>query len=1057
MKKLLSLILFFTILQTHLATAQEKSISGTVTDGTTNQGLPGVTVIVKDTQVGTATDVNGSFSLQVPATATTLVFSFIGYTPQERTIGNSSTFNVTLAPDNKQLSEVVVTGYGTQLRSEFTGSVSSVKGESIQNRPVQSFDQALTGRASGVNIVQPNGLLNNPPVIRVRGVNSISLSSFPLVVVDGIPISTDQDISVNTAAVNNPLGDINPADIETIDILKDAASTSIYGSRAANGVLVITTKKGKQGKTRVTYDGWVGVNKAVRLPDVLDAQQYIDHKNRALANALALNPNAVGAAQRDAEGRGFFPNYNPDGSLVNTDWYDEIYRTALSHNHTLTASGGTDKTTFYFSGGYSNQEGFLKNNSFERRSGRFNIAHDVTKWFKLSANVNYNNTINNTPPSGSNPGSAFTSGGLGRLAIAQAPSLAPYDANGEISVQPGTAYIGRGNNLVPITWYNPVAVRDLDKNISENSRLIANLVGQIKIMEGLNFKTAYSWDRGNTENIVFWNPISGDGWGSNGFADNNNFKRDNWNLINTLQYQKTFGEKHNLTVLVGSDVQKTRLEFWGAQRSNLTDPFFTNFQGSYSINSEGSNGIGQRAYESYLGNISYNFAGRYFVTGNFRRDGNSALSPENRWGSFGGASVGWTLSNEEFYKNSALAQTMSSIRLKGSWGRVGNGNLPSDYGSYTTFAPDIYGEEPALGLSQSGNKDLRWETSTQTNVGFDLGFLEDRITVEANYYHNNIDNLILFAPQAPSKGIPDNRILTNVGSMYNKGFEFSVNATPISKPDFNWSTNLNFTTNKNEVTALTNDGAPIIGTTGSLESTSITAVGEPVGSIYAVKTAGVNSANGRRIFINAAGEQVQYLHQGGASAWTYLDGRPAPRVSGADAQIVGNALPKWYGGFNNSFKYKNFDLNFLLTFSGGNKIYNGTQAGLRDQRHWNNSVEVLNSWSEVGQNAEIPRPVYGDNVSNGSAFANDSNVQSGDFLRMQTATLGYTLPPTLFGKTGISSLRIYTQINNAFLITKYEGVDPEISTNGNENTTPGVERNSIPQGRAITFGLGLGF
>ncbi len=1055
MRKLLS-SLSIVLLWATIVLAQERTITGTVTAQEDGLPLPGVSVKIKGSSTGTQTGANGQYSLSVAGNNSVLVFSYIGYANQEVPIGERTVVNVALIVDAKQLGEVVVTGYATQRRTEFTGAAASVTGASIEDRPVQSFDQALTGRASGVNIVQPNGLLNNPPVIRVRGVNSISLSSFPLVVVDGIPISTDQDITVNTAAVNNPLGDINPADIETIDILKDAASTSIYGSRAANGVLVITTKKGKAGVTKVNYSGWAGFNNAVRLPEVLTAQQFIDHKNNALANALALNPNAVNSSQRDAQGRGFFANYNPDGSMVNTKWADEIYRTAFSNNHSLSLSGGSDKTTFYFSGGYSNQEGFLTNNTFERKSGRFNIAHQATGWLKISANVNYNNSINNSPPSGSNPGSAFTSGGLGRLAIAQAPSLAPYDAAGELSIQPGTPYIGRGNNLVPITWYNPLAVRDLDRNVSENNRLIANLVGQIKIVEDLNFKTSYSWDRGNTENIVFWNPISGDGWFSNGLADNNNYRRNNWNFINTLQYQKTFADNHNLTLLVGSDVQKTRVELWGAQRQDLSDPFFTNFQGNYSINLSGDNAISLRTYESYLSSLNYNYAGKYFITGNFRRDGNSALSRENKWGNFGGASIGWTISKENFFSKSFIADKVSSLRFKASWGKVGNGLLENDYGSYTTFAGELYGDEPALAFSQAGNQDLRWETSTQKNIGLDVGILNNKVTFEVNYYKNDIDNLILEAPQAPSKGIPDNVILTNVGSMYNKGFEFALNATPINNNGLNWSTNLNFSTNKNRVTALTNDGSPIIGTTGSLETTSITAVGYPVGSIYAVKTAGVNPANGRRIFINANGEQVQYLHHGGANRYTYLDGSPAPAISGADAQIVGNALPTWYGGFNNNLKYSNFDLNVLFTFSGGNKIYNGSQAGLRDQRHWNNSIEVLNAWSTPGQIAEIPRPVYGDNVSNGSAFANDSNVQDGDFLRLQSAALGYTLPTRLLGKTGITSLRVYTQINNAFIITNYKGVDPEISTNGNENTTPGVERNSIPQGRAVTFGLSLG-
>jgi TonB-linked SusC/RagA family outer membrane protein len=1055
MRKLLS-SLSFVLLWATIALAQERAVTGTVTASDDGSALPGVSIKVRGATTGTQTGADGQYSITIPDNNAVLVFSFIGFATQEVTVGGRNVVNLAMSTDAQQLGEVVVTGYGTQRRTEFTGAVATVTGASIQDRPIQSFDQALTGRASGVNIVQPNGLLNNPPVIRIRGVNSISLSSFPLVIVDGIPISTDQDISVNTAAVNNPLGDINPADIETIDILKDAASTSIYGSRAANGVLVITTKKGKKGVTKVSYSGWAGVNNAVRLPDLLNAQQFIDHKNKALANALALNPNAVNASQRDAQGRGFFANLNPDGSMVDTKWTDEIYRTAFSQNHSLTMSGGTEKTTFYFSGGYTDQDGFLKNNSFQRSSGRFNIGHDATSWLKLSANVNYNNTINNSPPSGSNPGSAFTSGGLGRLALAQAPNLAPYTADGAISVQPGTQYIGRGNNKVPITWYNPIAVRDLDNNTSENNRLIANLVSNIRIIEGLNFKTSYSWDRGNTENVVFWNPVSGDGWGFNGLADNNTFRRNNWNLINTLQYQKTFAEKHNVNVLVGTDVQKTRVTQWGAQRQNLSDPFFTNFQGNYTITQSGDNGIGLRAYESYLSSLNYNYAGKYFISGNFRRDGNSALSPENRWGNFGGASLGWTLSEENFFKSSALGDKISNVRLKASWGRVGNGNLPSDYGSYTTFAGELYGDEPALAFNQAGNKDLRWETSTQTNLGIDIGILNNAVSFEVNYYTNNIDNLILEAPQAPSKGIPNNTILTNVGSMVNNGFEFSVNATPVRRSQFSWSTNLNLTTNRNEVTALTNDGAPIIGTTGSLERTSITAVGSPVGSIYAVKTAGVNPENGRRIFINAKGQSVQYLHHGGTQRWTFLDGTVAPTVSGADAQIVGSALPTWYGGFNNNFKYRNLDANILFTFSGGNKIYNGTQAGLRDQRHWNNSVEVLDAWSSPGQNAQIPRPVYGDNISNGSAFANDSNVQSGDFLRLQSATIGYTIAPRLFGRTGINSLRIYTQINNAFLVTKYKGVDPEISTNGNDNIAPGVERNSIPQGRAMTFGLSLG-
>jgi hypothetical protein len=352
---------------------------------------------------------------------------------------------------------------------------------------------------------------------------------------------------------------------------------------------------------------------------------------------------------------------------------------------------------------------------------------------------------------------------------------------------------------------------------------------------------------------------------------------------------------------------------------------------------------------------------------------------------------------------------------------------------------------------------LKWETSTQTNVGLDVSLLDNRISVEANYYYKDINNLILRVPQAPSKGIPENAILANVGSMYNKGFELAITATPINTRGFSWTTNLNAATNENKVTSLVDDNTPIITATSTLEITSITKVGYSAAQIYGVKTAGVNLANGRRIFLTKDGVQVQYLHFGGANAWTFVaDGKPTVSPSNQQ-QLLGNTLPTWYGGFNNTFKYKGFDLVLNFTFSGGNYIYNGSKAGLRDQRVWNNSVEVLTSWKKEGDITEIPRAIYGDNVSNGSSFLIDANVEKGDFLRLQTATLGYKLPDKLFGKSGITGLRVYVQGNNLFLLTKYTGVDPEISSNGDSNLASGIERNSIPQGRAFTAGLNISF
>jgi TonB-linked SusC/RagA family outer membrane protein len=1038
--------IIFTALQ---ASAQERTVSGKVTASEDGSPLPGVSVTVKGTKQGTQTDGSGVYKVTVSGNAT-LIFSFIGTISQDIAVGNRTIVDVQLVSDNKQLSEVVVVGYGTQKRTEFTGAASTVKATAIAERPVQSFSQGLTGQAAGVNITQPNGLLNNPPVIRVRGLSSLSLSSFPLVVVDGIPITT-ADVSSN-ASTNNPLGDINPADIESIDVLKDAASAAIYGSRAAAGVLLITTKRGKNGKTKVSIDSWAGISNPVRLPDMLNAQQFMDHKNAAIGNALSINPSAIGPTQRNDKNQSFLPNFNPDGSLVDTDWYKEVYRQSFSQNHNLTVQGGTEKTNYYFSAGFSDQDGFLRNNSFQRRSGRFNMDHQATNWLKLTANFNYTNSLNNSPNSGSYSGGAFATSGLGRIAAAQVPNLPAYNPDGTYNLENNT--VGKKNNLLPAQFPNAAALRDLDANSSETARLIANLGAEIKLYEGLTFKTTYSWDRRNTENIRFWNPYNGDGWAASGDAYNQTARSDNWNWINTLQYLKTIAEKHNFSIVVGNDVQKRRTTTWGAQRQGLADFFFTEFQGNFGTNLAAGNGISQVGYEAYIASLSYNYAGKYFISGNYRRDGNSALSAENRWGDFGGVSTGWTISEEEFFKSMSLGNKISSLRLKASWGKVGNGNVNNAYGSFSTFGSSLYGSAATLAFNQAGNKNLKWETSEQTNIGLDISFLNDRITFETNWYNKNINNLILEVPQAPSKGIPDNKILANVGSMYNKGWEFAITAVPVNKGGFTWSTNLNFSTNKNMVTSLVDDNTPILTFTSGLENTSITKVGYSAAQVYGVKTAGVNPENGRRIFITRDGTQVQYLH---LSGYTNMDGTPYKGAAvPTQQQVLGNTLPTWYGGFNNTLKYKGFDLGINFTFSGGNYIYNGSKAGLRDQRVWNNSVDVLNSWKKTGDITDVPRAIYGDNISNGSSFLIASNLEKGDFLRLQTATLGYRIPST-FGKTGITNIRVYAQVNNAFLLTKYTGVDPEISTNGDSNLASGIERNSIPQGRQFTAGLNISF
>jgi len=1045
-----------TAAETAATKAADKVVSGTIKDKESGDFLPGVSVLEKGTSNGTITDKDGKFTLSVKENAI-LVFSFIGYSPVEQSAKSQSVFTIDLITDTKQLSEVMVVGYGTQSKAEFTGSAVRITGEAIKEQPVQSFDQALAGRAAGVSIAQPNGVLNNPPVIRIRGVNSISLSSYPLVVVDGIPINTG-NVSASTAVPNNPLGDINPADIESIDVLKDAASTSIYGSRAAAGVLLITTKRGKTGKPRINYETWAGFSDVVRNPDLLNAEQYIAIKNEAVLNAKILGGNANNDNVASAL---FFENNNPDGTPIDTHWYDYIYRKGSSQNHNVSVSGGTESTKYYFSANYTKQKGFLEENEFKRKAVRFNIDQTINSWLKLKGSVSYNTSFNLSPYAGSLPGSNFFLVGAARLAISLPPNVPAFNPDGSYNISaaaPNT--IGMGNNKVVSNFGNPVALLELNRYTSQNDRVIGSFGATVSLLKNLDFNTSYSIDRLRTDNVSFDSPVQGNGFSSRGSASNVSAVRDSWNWTNTLNYSETFGGKHAVSVLAGYDVQKFDNSSWGATRTQTSDPFYQNYQGNWGSITASDNELSQRAYLSFFSRITYDLSKKYFLTLNFRRDGNSALGTDKKYGNFGGVSAGWALSEEEFYKNSAAASVLNNIKLRASWGRVGNGNLSNAFSSLELYSGSLYGSVPTSALSQAGNANLGWETSDQTNIGADLAFLNDRIQVELTYFNNDVNGLILSAPQAVSKGIPGNSILGNVGSMYNRGIELGVNANLIRRGDFSWNASINYTNLNNKVTALADGNTDIVGTTHvSYETTNITRVGHSVGSLYGAKTAGVNPENGRRIFINAAGREVQYSQVVGAgeSQWTYLDGTKAAAITGADYYLIGNALPRWYGGIINNFKFKNFDLGINLSYSGGNLVMNGTRATLLDQRAYNNSTEILNRWQKPGDITDIPRLVYNDQLSSGSSFPVSTNAEKADFLRLQNASLGYRVPTNLFTKTGIASVRIYAQVSNGFLWTKYKGTDPESSVNGNSNTTPGVEKNSIGQARTFTAGLNIGF
>ncbi len=1039
-KLLLTLTAFLLFAGSLLA---QKTVTGKVTDDKGNP-IPNASVLVKGTTTGTSTKADGTFSLTVPSNAKALIVSAIDMTTQERAIGSQTSLDFSLTQEDKTISEVVVVGYGTQRKKEVTGSIASVKGAAIANKPVQSFEQALGGRAAGVQVTIPSGVLNAQPVIRIRGTNSISLSSYPLIVVDGVPAYTG-DFS-GTSAAGNALASINPNDIESIDVSKDAAASAIYGSRAANGVVFVTTKKGKAGKSKVTLDSWVGFSKTFGLPDLLDAFQYTDHKNEALVNAGTFN----------ATTNAFVLTNGPDGQPINTRWYDYVYRTGIQHSNTVSVSGANEATSYYFSAGYTDQQGIIRKNDFKRISVLMNLDHKAGKAITVGGKLQYSNEQNLAAVSSGSLGDAFATAGLGRVPLVTAPNISPFNNDGTYNYS--GALIGvMGNKQGQVGFNNPAIQLDLNRNNSEANHILANAYVQVKPVKWATFRSTFGLDYIFIDNEVFFHPISGEGFASNGSASSWFNKSKRWVWTNTVQFDKTFADKHNFSLLAGIEQQKSDFVGYGLNRIGVTDPAFTDIQGGWQTPNTAGLGIGENYLYSEFGRLNYNYAGKYFLSGNLRRDGASQLGLNSKYGTFWGVSAGWEITKEKFWTG-GLDKIFSSFKLRSSYGRVGNIGGLGNFQSLSVFSSGLYGGNGTVAFSQAGNSNLGWESSTKFDLGLNFGFLRDRITAEITYYKNDIDDMILFVPQPPSAGLPSN-IPQNIGTMYNKGLEVAITATPVQKKDFTWNTSFNITYNKNEVTSLAPGITNIISSTGGLENPSITVPGSPIGMLFVTRTNGVDPATGRRIFLDKNGRQVFFQHvaPSGQFRFAYADGTVAPTVSSADAVVYKNTNPKYVGGFDNTIRFKDFELNALFTYQLGFHIYFGTNAGLRDQRFWNNSTDILRKWKKPGDVTDIPKAVFGDNISNGSSFPLDINVFKGDFIKLRTLSLGYNIPRNILEKARISTARFYISGNNLAIITKYPGPDPEVSSNGNGTTNQGVDRNTVGNARTITVGLNIGF
>ena len=1048
------------------AAAQDRTISGKVTN---DKGAPleGVSVTSPDGKYGTQTDKEGKYSLVVPSGVKGINFSYVNFEGQNKTIGKQLSINASMRPLDSKMEEVVVIGYGTQKRKDVTASISSIKGQAVTEKTVQSFEQALAGRAAGVQVSIPSGVLNSPPVFRVRGTNSISNSSYPLIVVDGVPSPTGDFSSTNSAA--NALASINPNDIESIDIAKDAAAAAIYGSRAANGVVFITTRKGRPGKARVSFNSSYGFTSLYGVPKVLNAQQYMDYKNMAAANNQNVNStNPIGAGYTK-----FLPSLDAKGNMIDTRWADYVYRQGFNTDQNLNISGGNDNTTYYFSAGYTKQEGILRNNDFARKNILMNIDSRVSKIFSVGGKISYSNELNSAATSsGSLSGEAFNTGGLGRTVVVNAPNVAPYRADGSYNIDNvnlGLNVVGRMNNTVTVGFYNPVIVFDKNRSNSETNHIQSNIYAQLKPFKWLTLKSLYGIDYLLVDNEIFQTPFHGDGFAATGQAFSTLGKYKRWTWDNTAQFDYTW-RKHTFGALVGQEQDRRTSDGFGLGRTGITDLAYDVIQAGWLIDVNSGNTLGENFLSSVFGRLNYDFAKKYSVSGNIRQDQYSALPGQKE--TFWGVSGAWDLNREKFWSRVSKTNVFSSMKLHSSYGKVGNIGGIGDFASYSTFGSGNYGGTSTLFFNQAGNPKLKWETSNKFDLGANFGLFKERLNIEMTYYKNDVSNLILNVPQAPSTGLPIPPTATlatvpaNVGSMYNKGLELTVTAIPIRCKDFSWTSSFNYTTNENMVTALAPGLTQVLQATSGLETVNRTAVGYSVGSLWLVHTGGVDPKTGSRILYNATGNKVLYRFAptAGLFNFSYEDGTrynnqdgTARLITQAADAVMYNAVPKIYGGWSNNFRFKNFDLDVLFTYQAGFYVYYGTHAGLFDQRFWNNSVEVLNAWKKQGDITNVPRPVFGDNVSNGSALPMDFNLFKGDFVKLKNVSLGYTLPSEVTNKIKISSARFFVSASNLAIFTNYPGPDPEVSSNGNTSNSQGVDRNTIVNGRTITAGFNIGF
>lgn len=1010
------------------AFAVQAQITGKVVTES-GETLTGVSILIKDSSQGTITDIDGNFSLNGATPSSILVFSYTGYNTTEEAVGTRTVVNVVLTENNELLDEVVVVGYGTQRKSTLTGAVSSVSSEDLKALPVVSLTQAIQGRVPGVQITN-NSSPGTEPIVRIRGVGSVSLNPNPLYVIDGVP----------AGGLNN----IDPKDIASLEVLKDASAAAIYGSRAANGVILVTTKKGTAGKMQVNLDSYYGTQSVWRTLDLLNRDEYIRYGTSLLTASGQPVPERFNNLNTPV-----YEGASTTFGQTDTDWQDVMFRNAAITDNQLSFSGGTDKSRFYTSLGYFQQEGIIPFTDYNRRSFRINSDHNISKFV----------SIGQTLLLAGDKQTAERDGG-GRSIVMNTMRMIPYWPVRDPTKLGGFSTTAQG--LDATDPENPLRIAEQEQQPRTNNgtKVIGTIYTDIKITNWLKYRFTAGLDYAANRFNDFL-PIYNDGNRSRPLASlqDNRGQFVSTVYTNALTFEKNFGQ-HYVNVLAVGERQDSEFRSLntGGQRP---DNNINVLQGisNPSVNSS----LFENTLLSYVGRLNYEYAGKYLLGASVRRDGSSKFAPGKKWGTFPSVSAGWRISEEAFLKDNSL---ISELKLRGSWGQSGY-NALGDYEwqpliqANNTLYP--FGNIPTLGsyFNQLGNTDLSWEITTAINVGLDVSLLNNKMFFTAEYYNRETDGLLLRVPIPESIGFSSSP-LANVGSMRNYGFELALGYN-YTGDKFNWRLSGAFDVTRNEVLSLATANATIdAGANSDFGGFSITRTqeGQPIQSFFGWQVAGIFQSQAEIDALNDKAPGGFYQNDKTAPGdIKFLDLNGDGQVNADDRDFLGSYIPKFSYGLNWDGNYKNFDFNLFIQGVYGNKIYNGTKViGQGMLRLFNATTDVLNAWTPQNTDTDVPRAISGD--PNQNSRTSDRFLEDGSYLRIKNLSIGYTIPADKIGgltNNFISKIRIYAASQNLLTLTKYTGYDPEVASRFGALLTQGIDYVQFPQARAFTIGLNVGF